>query len=241
LPCPDGGTIKTLSSTFGDQAVATADELKGIFDGAPLHRDATLNGDPAALYAGQIKNYAGQPIAILETIKDTTDYEVAAARSQRNLIFGTVAILIAAGLVALFLGRGISRPLVSITAIMNRLSSDDIDVAIPRGERLDEVGTMAQAVDVFRRSVMEARTLRGALEADKEKNELETRALRRQMADRFESEVKSVVGAVAKATEDMRGVAGEITSSVNDTSDRRSGRRVGRGLGKRRRGCGGDR
>jgi methyl-accepting chemotaxis protein len=74
--CPDGGTIKTLSSTFGDQAVATADELKGVFDGAPLHRDATLNGDPAALHAGQIRNYAGQPIAILETIKDTTDYEV---------------------------------------------------------------------------------------------------------------------------------------------------------------------
>jgi methyl-accepting chemotaxis protein len=132
--------------------------LKGVFDGAPLHRDATLYGDPAALHAGQIRNYAGQPIAILETIKDTADYEVAAARSQRNLIFGTVAILIAAGLVAPFLGRDISRPLVSITAIMNRLSSDDIDVAIPGGERLDEVGTMAQAVDVFCRSMMEARS-----------------------------------------------------------------------------------
>jgi methyl-accepting chemotaxis protein len=68
------------------------------------------------------------------------------------------------------LGRGISRPLVSITAIMNRLSSDDIDVAIPGGERLDEVGTMAQAVDVFCRSMMEARSAaRGAGGRQREK------------------------------------------------------------------------
>ena len=219
---PDGGEMKTLSSTFGDQVIATADELKSVFNGAPLHRDATLNGHPAALYVGQIKNYAGQPVAILEIIKDTTDYEVAAARSQRNLILATVAILIVAGLVALFLGRGISRPMVSITAVMNRLSSGDIDVAIAGGERADEVGTMAQAVDVFRRSMIEARALREAQEADKQKNELEKQGLQRQMADRFESEVKSVVGAVAKATEDMRRVAGEITSSVNGTSDQAS-------------------
>jgi len=215
----DNGEVRKLSSTFGDEVVASEDELKSVFNGSPLHRDARLNGRPAAVYVGQIKNFAGQPVALLEIIKDTSDYEAAAASSQRNLILATVAILIVAGLVALFLGRGISRPLVSITAVMNRLSSGDIEVAIPGGERADEVGTMAQAVDVFRRSMMEARALREAQEQDKQQNEREKHALQRQMADRFESEVKSVVGAVARATEDMRRVASEITASVNGTSD----------------------
>ena len=40
------------------------------------------------------------------------------------------------------------------------------------------------------------------------------------MADRFEADVKGVVGAVAKATQDMQRVAGEITASVNGTSER---------------------
>src|SRR5258708_12832683 len=40
------------------------------------------------------------------------------------------------------------------------------------------------------------------------------------MADRFEADVKSVVGAVAKATQDMQRVAREITTSVNGTSER---------------------
>ena len=57
------------------------------------------------------------------------------------------------------------------------------------------------------------------------------------MADRFEADVKSVVGAVAQATDDMQRVAGEITASVNGTSDGRRRRgRVRGGLGQRRHG-----
>jgi methyl-accepting chemotaxis protein len=216
----DGKDFKRLSSTFGDGVVATADELKGVIAGQPLRRDATLAGHPAAIYIGQIKNYAGQPVGILEVIKDTTEYEAAAASSQRNLILGTVAILIGAILLALLLGRGLSRPLAAITAVMNRLSGGEIDVTIPGSERRDELGTMASAVDVFRRSMIEARGMREAQEASKQQTELEKKALQRQMADRFEADVKSVVAAVAQATADMQRAAGEITTSVGGTSQR---------------------
>ncbi len=216
----DGKEFRKLSSTFGDTVVATPEELKSVLNGAPLHRDATFGGHPAALYVGQIKNYAGQPIAVLEVIKDTTEYEAAAASSQLTMILGTLAILAAAALLAFLLGRGMSRPLTAITAVMNRLSSGDIGVTIPGGDRKDELGTMAMAVDVFRRNMIEAGTMRESQEAAKAQAELEKKALQRQMADRFEADVKSVVGAVAKATQDMQRVAGEITSSVNGTSER---------------------
>jgi methyl-accepting chemotaxis protein len=216
------GGFKRLISTFGDEAIATPEELKSALDGAPLHRDASLAGHPAALYVGQIRNYAGQPVAVIEIIKDTTQYEAAAASSQRSLILGTVAILMVAMLVALFVGRGISRPLVAITAVMNRLSGGDTDVVIPGGDRKDELGTMAQAVDVFRRNMAETRSLREAQEADKQRAELEKKALQRQMADRFEADVKGLVGAVAKATEHMQRAASDITTSINGTSQRAS-------------------
>ncbi len=216
----DGKEFKKLSSTFGDGGVTTADELKGVFEGQPLRRDATINGRPAALYVGQIKNYAGQPVGLLEVIKDTTEYEAAAASSQRNLILGTIAILAGAIVLAFLLGRGLSRPLAAITAVMNRLSGGEIDVTIPGSERRDELGTMAGAVDVFRRSMIEARSMRETQEASKQQTELEKKTLQRQMADRFETDVKSVVAAVAQATTDMQRVAGEITASVNGTSQR---------------------
>src|SRR5512141_47727 len=81
----DGKEFKRLSSTFGDTVIAAPGELKRVFDGAPLQRDASFGGHPAALYVGQIRNYAGQPVAVLEVVKDTTQYEAAAASSQRNL------------------------------------------------------------------------------------------------------------------------------------------------------------
>ncbi|WP_213773804.1 methyl-accepting chemotaxis protein [Bradyrhizobium sp. dw_78] len=216
----DGSTFKTLASSFGDTAIATQDELKGALDGVTLQRDATLNGHAAALYLGQIRNYAGKPVAVLEVVKDTTAYEAAAASSQRHLILGTVAILAVAVLLAFLLGRGLSRPLTAITAVMNRLSSGETDVTIPGSDRKDELGSMAAAVDVFRRNMIEAATLRQEQEAAKQQADLEKKALQRQMADRFEADVRSVVGAVAQATKDMQRVAGEITTSVNGTSQR---------------------
>src|SRR5882724_2281220 len=215
----DGKAFKKLSSTFGDEVMATPDELKSVFDGAALNRDTNLGGHSAALYVGQIKNYAGQPIAVIEIIKDTTQYEAAAASSQRSLVLGTLAILVVAVLIALLLGRGISRPLVAITAVMNRLSGGDTDVVIPGGDRKEELGTMARAVDVFRRNMAETRSLREAQEADKQRSESEKKALQRQMADRFEADVKSLVSAVAGATEQMQRAASDITTSVNGTSE----------------------
>jgi methyl-accepting chemotaxis protein len=216
----DGKTFQRLSSTFGNQEVATPEELKRVFGGGAFYRDASFNGHPAALYLGQIKNYGGQPVAILEIIKDTTAYEAAAASAQLHLVFGTLAILAAAALLAFLLGRGLSRPLKAITAVMNRLSGGDIEVTIPGSERSDELGTMAQAVDVFRRNMMEARSLREAQEAAKRDSERDKKALQRQMADRFEADVKGVVGAVAQATKDMQRVASEISASVSGTSQR---------------------
>ncbi|MCG2628886.1 methyl-accepting chemotaxis protein [Bradyrhizobium sp. WYCCWR 13023] len=216
----DGGSLNKLSSTFGENAVAKPDELKAVISGAPLLREAELDGHPAEVYVGPIKNYAGQPVGVLEIIKDTTEYEAAFAASERHLILGTVAIL--AVVLAFLLGRGLSRPLTAITAIMNRLSSGDTSVTIPGSERPDELGTMAKAVETFRQSMLEAGSLREAQEADKARAAIEKQALQRQMADRFEADVKGVVAAVAKATEGMQHVAGEITSSVNGTSQRAS-------------------
>ncbi|HET7887618.1 MAG TPA: methyl-accepting chemotaxis protein [Bradyrhizobium sp.] len=214
----DGNAFVTIGSTFTEKSLASEAELKSVFDGAIVRRDATLNGHPAMLYLGQIRNFAGQPVAVLELVKDTTAYEAASASSQRTMIFGTIVILAAAALLAFLLGRGMSRPLAAITAVMNRLSSGDTDVTIPGGDRKDELGTMAGAVDVFRRNMIESQQLREAQEAAKKQSEQEKSALQRRMADRFEADVRSLVTAVARATEDMQRIAAEITASVNGTS-----------------------
>ena len=77
----DGKAFTRLSSTFGAQATASADELKSVVSGAPIQRETMIDGHPAALFIGAIKNYVGEPVGIVEIVKDTTAYEAAAALS----------------------------------------------------------------------------------------------------------------------------------------------------------------
>ena len=65
------GRLTTLAATFGND-VATPAELKAAFDGAAVSRTTELNGHPAVLYLGQVKNYSGQAVGVLLLVKDTT-------------------------------------------------------------------------------------------------------------------------------------------------------------------------
>jgi methyl-accepting chemotaxis protein len=214
----DGKDFTTLASTLAETSAATPDELTRVFAGGVVQRDTTVGGHPAAIYVGQIKNYAGAPVAVLVLVKDTTTYEAAASAALRNLLLGTGGVLLLAILVAIVLSRGITRPLAAITGTMHRLSGGDTEVAIPGRERRDELGTMAGALDIFRQNIVESRRLREEQEAAKAQAEADKKAALRAMADRFELDVKSVVGDVSRSATEVQNSAGEITASVSDSS-----------------------
>jgi methyl-accepting chemotaxis protein len=212
----DGKAFKTMASTFGDRAVATDDELKSAFNGTTLRRDTTLDGHPAALFLGLLKNYAGQPVGIVEVIKDTTEYDAAATSAQWTLVLVTIAILGVGVFLALLLGRSVSRPLVAITAVMNHLSSGDTAVTIPGSERLDEMGTMAKAVEVFRQSMIEASRLAGVQAAEQAVKEKRITALAA-LTSGFETKVSTLVHAQSAAAAGLQSTAQSMAATSEET------------------------
>ena len=214
----DGKGFDTVASTFGNETVATADEMAEVIKGGTLKRAATLSGHPAALYLAQIKNYAGQPIAVIQLIKDTTAYEAAAAAAHRDLTIGTILILLIAVFVALVLGRSMSRPISAITATMDRLSSGDMAVTIPGGDRTDELGSMAKAVDVFRRSMMEAHAMREAQEVMKRQGEQEKKDALHALASSFEETIGRVIETVTSAATELQASSGQMADTATHTS-----------------------
>ena len=66
-------------------------------------------------------------------------------------------------------GRSIVRPKEFITDVMQRLSAGEINVDIGHRDRRDEVGRMVDAIDVFRKNIIDRRameqTLSEAIEA----------------------------------------------------------------------------
>jgi methyl-accepting chemotaxis protein len=213
-----GDGFTTLASTFSGQGIATAEELKSAFGGATVRRAATLSGHPASLYLGQVKDYAGEPVAVIELLKDTTEYEAAAADAQLDLVIGTVVILGVAVVLALLLGRSLSRPLIEITATMNRLSGGDTGVTIPGSERPDELGQMANAVQVFKDSMIETERLRAEQELVKQRAAAERRQAMLGLAARFESEVGGIVTYVASAAVELQFSAQSMAATSEETT-----------------------
>jgi methyl-accepting chemotaxis protein len=213
----DGKSFETLAATFAERTTASPEDLKSVLAGATLRNDAEIGGHPAAVYLGQIKNFAGEPVAVLELVKDTSLYEASKWTARRNLILGTVAILLLGGLLALFLGRGLSRPIAALTRTMNRLSGGETAIAIPGRDRSDELGTMATAVEVFRQSMIDADRLR-VEQAETERNaEAQSKANMRRLADEFENAVGEIVRAVSSASSELEASASTLNLTAENT------------------------
>jgi methyl-accepting chemotaxis protein len=155
---------------------------------------------------------------VIEVVKDTSQYEAVVASAQRSFILGTAAILVVGVLLALLLGRGLSRPLAAITATMNRLSSGDTEVTIPGSERRDELGVMATAVQVFKDGMIETEQLKAEQEASKRRADEERRHTVLDLANRFESGVGTIVKGVAAAATDLQTTARAMAATSEETT-----------------------
>ena len=214
----DGKEFMTLAATFAARTTASPDELKRVYDGEVLRHDVAVDGHPAAAYLAQIKNFAGQPVAVLELVKDTTQYEAAAASARRSLVLATLGVLVLAIVTAILLARGLTRPLAAITRTMGLLSSGEAEVEIPGSERRDELGAMASSVEFFRQNILERRRLQQEQEAMKEQADDAKREAMRELAQRFEAEIQAVAASVNRSAEEVRRSAGDITASAAETS-----------------------
>src|SRR4051812_30658497 len=69
---------------------------------------------------------------------------------QMQIAIGVIAIMVLG--FAFWIGRSISRPVTSITSVMDKLAAGNLDIAVPGADRGDELGAMAKSVLVFRDS-----------------------------------------------------------------------------------------
>ncbi|MBI1779724.1 MAG: HAMP domain-containing protein [Proteobacteria bacterium] len=214
----DGKEFKTIISTLPNSTVGTAAEYAAAFAGAPVIRRAAVDGNAVAAYFGQLRDFSGTPIAVVEVVKNIADFEAIAGKTRNYLIGATLAVLAVAVPVALFLAFGLARPIARMTQAMNRLSGGDTATDIPGRKRKDEIGEMAVAVQVFKDEMLESEQLRAGQEAMKIRAEAEKKAALEAIADRFEASVKGVVEGVSTAASQMQSSAQSMSSTAEETS-----------------------
>ncbi len=76
------------------------------------------------------------------------------------IVAAAVAVLLIVPLLGLLIHRLVASPIVRMTAVMKQLADGNTEVAIPEQDRRDEIGEMANAVQVFKANMLQDRQAR---------------------------------------------------------------------------------
>ena len=182
---------------------------------------------------------ADQQAAFVD-LKQSAQTTIAEADTTMAVVVGCALVL---GLLfAYLIARGIVRPVSGLTRGMKDLAGGNFDVVLPGLDRRDEVGEMAQAVEVFKVKATE-RAQREAGEREQEQTRLaeqkrladeheaarlrtaeaqaaaERKTAVHALADRFEKAVGNIVETVSSAGAELEAAAATLTSTAETTQD----------------------
>ena len=157
--------------------------------------------------------------------RDMEASEAVSSAAQSTAVSLQVAVsslaLVTGLTLAFLIGGGISRPVTGMTLAMGKLASGDDTVAIPGASRRDEIGEMAQALQVFKENMAKARELATEQEASRA-----ARSRRQDAMDAhtqtFGTSVADVMAALGSGATGMRAAADIMTASANEVHHRAS-------------------
>lgn len=137
-------------------------------------------------------------------------------------------ILVALGLTFLlcvaigcFLIHGISAPLTAMERVMRRLAARDFTADIPGKGRRDEIGAMAESVQIFKNSMVVAEDHTAGQEVARRAKELRAHSLDALIRD-FESNVGRMTGMLATASTEMKTTVQTMSSTAAQANQQAS-------------------
>ncbi len=136
-----------------------------------------------------------------------------------ELSISSVILILVLLVVTALLARGITRPIVAMTKAMRALAHGDRTLVIPYKKNRDELGEMAEALQVFKDNAERVE----AMQVEKKEQEQRTVAARREemqaMADAFEHSVANIARTVASAAAEMQTSSGVLSSIAQQTTE----------------------
>ncbi|WP_339776907.1 methyl-accepting chemotaxis protein [uncultured Thalassospira sp.] len=123
------------------------------------------------------------------------------ARSITVIGLGTIIVMVIVMIGVIYMNiRSITRPIKSIIFDIDEIQKKNYDLKIAGLERHDEIGTLAKAVNDFRKNLASAEQLRAEHDREKEQNEMTRKNALRRVADELESSTGKVVSSLTQAT-----------------------------------------
>lgn len=121
-----------------------------------------------------------------------------------NVLIALVVLAVLIGILVVLLHKIVGSPLKNMQSAMSKLAAGDLSVQITGTERGDEIGAMAQSVQVFKDNALEVDNLRRRQEEAERAAAEEKKAAMQKLASDFESSVKGVVAELSGASSQVQ-------------------------------------
>ena len=154
-----------------------------------------------------------------------TETDASTWQARREISFATVVMLALGGLtfigsvlfVWLYVGRNILRRIGNLQRSMQLLSGGDLETEIHRSRQRDEIAAMANSLEIFRGSMIEARAL--TAEQDKDRIVKAERASRMETRIvEFEATVRAALDGLQTSAYSMQTTAQRMSATADQSS-----------------------
>jgi methyl-accepting chemotaxis protein len=132
-------------------------------------------------------------------------------------LLGLTLAAVAIGL--LVASRAIARPLKALASTMERIAAHETSLTVPYTDRRDEIGTVANTLEIFRAVTERGIEMQAALAAEAEAKAARQAELDAAIAE-FGSIAQSVVAKVTGASSELQSTARSMAETARDTSSR---------------------
>ena len=151
----------------------------------------------------------------LESESDATIGE-----TERLIVMLAAGGFLLGSVLALMLGKGISRPMTAMCKAMRELAGGNFDVVLPGLGRNDELGEMASAVEEFKvQAIAKAERDAAAQDAQNKASSAARRSELIRFADDFEAAVGAIVSNVSASAVQLEQAAGTLTRTAETTQN----------------------
>jgi methyl-accepting chemotaxis protein len=215
--------VETVEKTRSYFVGPMADERKKL-------TDTLSSGSPVQIDIAEFqKRDTAELNLIVDVVNVALDAMVTRAAErhfQANVAMFFAALLLTGAVVLTAIGflvvyRHISAPIQAMTAVMRRLAGHDLQVEIPGVGRGDEIGAMAEAVQVFKDNAIHADQLAAEQEKDRTARETRSKTLE-DLARGFDRSVSGVLNVVGNALGDLQKTAQAMAANSQQTTQQAS-------------------
>jgi methyl-accepting chemotaxis protein len=147
-----------------------------------------------------------------------SESDVTVGQTENLIMMLAAGGFLIGGVLALLLGKGISRPMTAMCRAMRELAGGNFDVVLPGLGRNDELGEMAGAVEEFKmQAIAKAERDASAHDAQNKTSSAARRTELIRFADDFETAVGAIVSNVSASAVQLEQAAGTLTRTAETT------------------------